>query len=135
MPEPRSFAAAPHRLLFGKLVVRALGARRHGVAAAEVYLGMAVGAVVSAASRGHPRLVDLFRHGYFPPARERGHIYHVSGAAFLFISASFALFMTYDSALAPATIKAISMNTIPRMPPAISFVRKVTAKLFLSKNR
>ena len=54
------------RSLLGELVVGALGARRHGIAASKAYFRVTVGAIVSSASRGRTRLVNLFGHIYPP---------------------------------------------------------------------
>lgn len=54
------------RLLFRKLAVSALGARRHGIAASKAYFRVTVGAIVRSASRGRTRLVNLFGHIYPP---------------------------------------------------------------------
>lgn len=64
-PSASRFYDAPI-LLFRKLAVSALGARRHGIAASKAYFRVTVGAIVSSASRGRTRLVNLFGHVYPP---------------------------------------------------------------------
>ena len=53
------------RSLLGELVIGALGARRHGIAATEMHFRVAVRAIVRSATGGRSRLVDLFRHSPF----------------------------------------------------------------------
>ena len=64
-PSASRFYDAPI-LLFRKFTVSTLRARRHGVAVSKAYFRVTVGAIVSSASRGHTRLVNLFGHIYPP---------------------------------------------------------------------